>query len=331
MPFIAFADKINQLFFYLIKIQIFLSVAKFIIVGPMESIVGSMSFSGGAYATTFPILGFVFLWMYRKGNFSIKDWALIAGLMFMGFINYKRAIWFMMPVVIGLFMFYVQRRKISNRMKGLALVIIPLIFYLGVRLNPTLNKEQKVWGSFDLNFTQSYVKQYSYGEKGIETENERIQGRGGVATLLFGKLIAGELTKEDWLGNGLTIMYVTGPLDDRSFSERFNINSIGAATGFMQSYVVFGFLGVFVTLMFVFSILIQTKNRRIRYALMAIFCWEYFLYTGSILREPAFSCLIIYLVLYSNQQFGNLPIRVSNDEHSQANGLVTKNVVREYT
>ena len=40
------------------------------------------------------------------------------------------------------------------------LLIIPLIFYLGVRLNPTLNKEEKIWGSFDLYMSLSIPKMY---------------------------------------------------------------------------------------------------------------------------------------------------------------------------
>ena len=89
MPYPALREKMNQLVYFLILIQIILSVIKFTVTGQMESIVGSLSFSGGAMATTFPILGFAFLWMYRKGDFSRKDWLLIIGLMFVGFVNYK--------------------------------------------------------------------------------------------------------------------------------------------------------------------------------------------------------------------------------------------------
>jgi hypothetical protein len=303
LPSASFCYKINQLFFYLVLLQIILSVAKYLITGPMESIVGSMCFSGGAYATTFPVLGFVFFWMYKKGTFKRMDWIFIAGLLFMGFINYKRAIWFIMPLVIGLFLFYVQKRKISMWIKVFALIIIPVIFYLGVRLNPTLNREKKIWGSFDFNYTRNYVREYTFGSDKTSSEKDVAKGRGGVTTLLIGKLIKGGFSNEDWFGNGLTLMYVTGPKDERHIVKKYNINSIGSASGFMQSYIVFGFIGVFVTLLFVFSLLIQIDSLRLRYALIGIFCWEYFFYAGTILREPAFSFLLAFIVLFSSHQY----------------------------
>ena len=312
IPDPAFCKKINQLFYYLILIEIILSVAKFLITGPMESVVGSLAFSGGSYGATFPVLAFVFLWLYRKGNFSRKDWVFIIGLVFIGFVSYKRAIWFLMPVVIGLFMFFVQRKKVPARLLLFSVVIIPLIFYLGVRLNPSLNQEQKVWGSFDFGYAVNYTKEYSFGKLGTYSGNNTGIGRGGATILMYNKIMAGELTKEDWLGYGLALMYVDAPRSDRYFIEKFNINSIGSASGFIQSYVVFGFAGVLATLLFVISFFVQIKNKRIRYVLFGIFCWEYFFYAGSILREPALSFLLIYMILYSNLIWGSSAPDVTN-------------------
>jgi hypothetical protein len=300
MPNPLFREKMNQLFYFLILVQIILSIVKIIITGPMESIVGSLSFSGGSYAAIFPLLAFIFLWMYREGKFVKKDWVFILGLLFIGFVNYKRALWFMMPIVIGLFMFYVQKRKVPLRLLLISALLIPLIFYLGVRLNPTLNKEKKLWGNFDLGYVLDYTKEYSFGKEEDYSETKTGVGRGGASISLFRNLLTWNLTKEDWIGYGLTLMYVDAPIDDQYLKEMLNINSIGSASGFIQSYVVFGFLGVFVTLLYVISFLVQIKNNRIRYILIGIFCWEYFLYTGHILREPALSFLFIYMILYSN-------------------------------
>jgi hypothetical protein len=266
----------------------------------MESIVGSLAFSGGSYGVTFPLLAFIFIWLYRKGNFSRKDWVFIVGLIFIGFVNYKRAIWFIMPIVIGLFMFYVQKKKVPQSLILLSVVLIPLIFYLGVRLNPTLNKEEKVWGSFDLGYAMDYTREYSFGKDEPYSATKTGVGRGGASINLFRNLLEGDLKKEDWLGYGLTLMYVDAPTDDQYLKDLLNINSIGSATGFIQSYVVFGLIGVVVTLLFVFSFVLQIKNRRILIVLAGIFLWEYFFYTGSILREPALSFLLIYVILYSN-------------------------------
>ena len=103
--------------FHLLIVQIILSVAKLLTVGPMESIVGTLSYSGGAYASVYPMLGFSFLWMYREGVLSKKDWIIVLGLFLIGLVNYKRAVWFILPMFIFIFTFYVQDRK-STRLNS---------------------------------------------------------------------------------------------------------------------------------------------------------------------------------------------------------------------
>lgn len=313
IPSLISQYKINKLLFHLILIQIVLSIAKLLITGPMESIVGSLSYQGGAIAAVIPILGFAFLWMYRKGNLRKNDWFFILGLLFIGFVNYKRAIWFILPFFIGLFMFYVQRRKIK-RYALILIILIPLLIYLGIRLNPTLNKEQKVWGSYDLKYTLNYAQEYSFGKQEAVGEKQIAIGRGGAMNYLFTKMINGELTKTDIFGKGLTLMYVEGAKNDEYFIEQFNINAIGSASGFFQSYVVFGFLGTLITLLFVFSLLRKVEKKRIQFALICIFFWEFFLYTGVMLREPALSFLFVYLIIYSNHLSLN-PVQSRKTEH----------------
>jgi hypothetical protein len=280
-------------------IQIILSFVKVVVIGPMESIVGSLSFNGGAIAAIIPILGFVFIWMYRKGNLLKNDWFFIFGLVFVGFVNYKRAIWFILPFFMGLFLFYVQRRKIKRYLFILAF-LIPSLIYLGIRLNPTLNSEQKIWGSFDLKYALNYAREYSFGEPETAEKEKVFIGRGGATNYLISKIISGDLTKTDIFGKGLALMYVEGAKNEEYFVEQYNINSIGSANGFFQFYVVFGFLGTLFTFLFVFSILRKVKNKRVLIALACIFIWEFFLYTGVLLREPALSLLFVYFIVYSN-------------------------------
>jgi hypothetical protein len=312
IPNFIFQQKINQLLFHLILIQIMLSIVKMMVTGPMESIVGSLAYNGGANAAVIPILGFVFLWMYRKGSLLKNDWFFILGLVFIGFVNYKRAIWFILPFFMGLFMFYVQRRKIKRYLSILA-ILIPLIIYLGVRLNPTLNKEQKLWGSFDLKYVLNYTREYSFGKQETSGEQQVASGRGGAMTYLFTKMIGGDLSKTDIFGKGLALMYVEGAKNEETFAEEYNINSIGSASGFFQFYVVFGFLGTFCTLLFVYSLLRKVKNKRIQFALICMFFWEFFLYTGVMLREPALSFLFVYLIVYSNYLSLN-PVQIRKSE-----------------
>jgi hypothetical protein len=264
--------------------------------GPIESIVGSIGSQGGALATSFPIMAFMFLWLIRKGDLRSKDWFLTFGLMFIGFVSIKRAIWFILPIIVVLCVFYIPKRKVSNKILLFAMFAVPLIFYLGVRFNPTLNKEGRVGGVFDMNYAIDYAKDYMFGSA------EDIQpgtGRGGATYSLLHKLLHDELNTKDWFGHGLRFMYAT---DYEEFNElNLGISTKGAATGVFQNYVSGGYLGIFATVLLAFSILIKNKNYRFRLVLICFFFWEYFFYTGIILRESSLFFILIILIIYSQK------------------------------
>jgi len=304
-----FRKWIEKLVFELVLIQIIFSLAKYIIIGPMESIVGSIASQGGANATVFPILGFMFLWLKKRGRFATKEWLFTFGLAFIGYVSFKRAIWFIMPVLIALVMFYIPKQKIPLKVAILSLFFVPLVFYLGVRSNPTLNKEGTFGGSFDMNYVFGYAQNYMFGSK----DNKQTgQGRGGATLMVFNKFVKGEVTEKDWLGYGLRFMYTT---DYAEFDElELGIDSKGAATGFFQTFVTNGYVGIITTIFFVLSLLYKTKNNRLRYVLFGIFCWEYFFYTGIILRELSLSFLLIYIVLFSDYELKFIDRSARNSE-----------------
>ena len=202
-----------------------------------------------------------------------------------------------MPIIVALFMFYIPRRRIPRKILLISLLAVPFIFYLGVRFNPTLNKEEMIGGSFDPKYAIEYANNYMFGNE--ETKKQGT-GRGGATLLLYNKLTSSELGSADWFGYGLRFIYATNyeEFDDLNFG----ISTKGAATGVFQSFVSSGFLGIFVTFFFALAILVKTKNKRLRYVLIGFFCWEYFFYTGIILREYSLSFILIYLIIFSSRE-----------------------------
>jgi hypothetical protein len=309
---VIFRFWLEMLVYDLLLIQIVLSLIKYILIGPAESIVGSVASQGGANATVLPILGFIFIWMKNKGKFETRDWIFTVGLAFIGFVCLKRAIWFIMPILMALILFYVPKQKIPLKVAILALFAVPLVFYMGIRFNPTLNKEGRIGGSFDIKYAINYAQKYTFGSEDI---NQPGQGRGGATLLVYTKFLSGDFGEKDWLGYGLRFMYAT---DYAEFDELgLGINSKGAATGIFQTLITNGYIGIFCILFFAYSILIKTKFRRLRYVLFGIFIWEYFFYTGIILRELSLSFLLIYIILFSefnmvlpekSKQFGALKL-----------------------
>jgi hypothetical protein len=284
----------------LIFVQIALAFLKFFIIGRAESVVGSIASQGGALATSLPMLGFVFLWVKKDGHLLRKDWLYTIGLFFIGFVSFKRAIWFAMPVLIAFMVFYVPNRKVSAKLALVTMILIPIIFYLGVRFDPTLNKEGKIGGNFDVNFVMDYTKSYMFGNT---EENIKGIGRGGATLLIFDKFISNQIDIKEWFGYGLRFMYAT---DYEEFAGLdFGINHKGSATGVFQTMVSNGYIGIVVTLLFFISILLQIKNRRLRFVMMGFLFWEYFFYTGSVFRELPLSILLIYLVAFNDNKIVN--------------------------
>lgn len=289
----TFSSEITLLIFNVLSVQVFLSIIKFITMGPTESYVGSVSEQGGAMATSLPMLGFIYVWLRKKGQLSGKDWIFIAGLMFIGFVSLKRAIWFIMPVLFALFLVYVPGKRLTSRMLLFGTLGTFIIFYLGVRFNPTLNKEKIIGGSFDLNYVVDYARNYNFGED----DSDKTSGRGNAALFIYEKVTSFSIREEEWLGYGLRYMFAT---DYEEFAELdLNITNKGSATGIFQTLVSNGFLGILATLFFSLSMLSFTRNPRITIVLLGLFLWEYIFYTGVILREPSLSFLLIYVIIFS--------------------------------
>jgi len=321
----------NELFltftYQLILMQIIISIGKLIIFQgtQIEGLVGSIAFGGGAAGTTIPILGFITLWFYKKGKLEKLDWLFVIGLMMIGFLAGKRAVWFITPLVIASFMIYVPKLKLNKTLLA-TVMMAPLAFYFGVRLTPNMNPENKVWGSFDYEHVFDFAEKYQFGDKTKVTSEKLAQGRGGASIMLWDKWFSDEtLTQTDWYGTGLRNVHATTYEDFMKLNT--GISSKANNTGVVVSFLTNGYMGVFTTVLLFYSMLWQIKMKRIRWVLMAIVAWEYFMYTGTIFRTPAFMFLLIYFIHYSNilsqkrpkkVQIPNFPI-IKNDKSDIGN------------
>ena len=292
-------DQLKYLLFSLLLSQIIFSIIKVMIMGVQESIVGTIAYIGGGEATTLPILGFIFLWEYRKKNLKRLDWLIVIFFFFIGYASMKRAMWFVYPSVIIYYIFYISR---NSNWKSITVVVplILLLFYFGVRSNPTLNREGSTWGSFDLSFVTNYTVDYSFG---TDLEKQKGEGRGGATLLLFSK-ISGPLTSQDLLGSGLAEIYSK---DYENFDEnKYGVNSKGSVTGFFQNYISFGLIGAFITILYMLSIVFVIKEKRLRWLILFLVFWDYFFYSGMIFRSYSLSILLMMIIVMANLQFESL-------------------------
>ena len=287
---------VSKLIFTLIVVQIILSLLKSALFVLHEGIVGSISSSGGALAATFPAYAIMIIWLYRKGKFNKNDWITLAGIFFIGFSSNKRAIWFILPLVLFYIFTYLQHKNI---LKPLIYIfpLIPLLLYIGVRLNPTLNPERKIWGSFDANYSMDYVVEYSFGEENIKNA-EVPAGRFSGTFSLFNKLFNSDLDKEDFWGIGQEAVRST------DYAEFLDLNtglaSKAALTGFYKTYLNFGFVGTFLLLLLFISFLRKTKDKRFKILLFLFAGWDFFFYHGTSLDSTIAMVILVYVIWYSN-------------------------------
>lgn len=329
---IIYNGKCNQLlslFYDIGLMQILISIVKmFTISLSQEGLVGSFSIIGGAMGTTIPILWFVILWYYRKGKFANKDWLYILGLFLVGFTSGKRAVMFILPVVVAAFMIYVPKLRLKSSTIAMTILLVPLLLYCGVRLTPSLNPEHKIWGSFDWEYAMGYAETYQFGKEGLQgqaavldqTNSEQVQSNGGYvgedsnkiqatgrggATIAMLRLLIGEheTIDQDWWGLGFNNMYSTDYEEFDKLPLTIHINHKGSATGVFQSYVTTGLFGVLCTILFSFIFLFYCRHKRIKYVLLAICVWEYFMYTGFIFRTPVFMAVLFILIHSVNYEY----------------------------
>lgn len=316
-------ERLLALFYDIGLMQIIISVFKMFAIGwQMEGLVGSFTIIGGAQGTTIPILCFINLWYYRKGQFGKWDWLYILGLLLVGFTTGKRAVMFILPVVVAAFMIYVPKLRLKGSTIAITILLVPLLLYCGVRLTPTLNPEHKIWGSFDWEYAMGYAETYQFGKEGLQGQSDAIaqtdehiqyaggavigqkqhieaEGRGG-ATIAMLRLLIGdhETIDQDWWGLGFNSMYSTDYEEFDKLPLTIHVNHKGSATGVFQSYVTTGLLGALCTVLFSFVFLFYCRHKRIKYVLLAICAWEYFMYTGFIFRTPVFMA-VLFTVIHS--------------------------------
>ena len=105
----------------------------------------------------------------------------------------------------------------------------------------------------------------------------------------------------DIFGYGLDEVYT------KTYEEfddyKFGVRNLGSLAGVYQSYISAGYLGIFTTLLYILSLLLCVREKRIRYVLIGFIFWDYFFYSGIIMRIQALSILFIYIIIYSNVQW----------------------------
>jgi len=306
LPFLIFHQFLNNRFSdelivhhidtirVVLIIQILLSVAKVIILGFGESIVGSISFIGGGPAATIPVIGILFIWVTSFGLIKKKDWLLILGMLVIVLVSNKRAPVIIIPFILLYLYVYVNRTKnLLSFIKYIPIVV--LVFYIGVRTNPTLNPQGSRWGSFNLQFTYQYIIDYTFGSEERRKE-DLTYGKGGTLLMFLSKSTLEMPLDELLFGTGID--KVLKSYDDFDH-EAYGVSSRGAISGAVSKFITLGILGFILNVLFGLSLINTIKFYRLRNLLIGYFLFDYMLYNGTLIEHGATLFLFLFVIRFS--------------------------------
>lgn len=309
--------KIYSLFLKLLILQILLVVIKLLILGSfMEGWVGSITgVTGGGAGTSLPLLGLFWLLMVSNLKINKKRFLFVIGLLFIGIMTGKRAIIILFPLLyILLFMFVSSFFANIRNVKYIipVFLIIICVFYLGLRLTPSLNPENKVWGSFDINYAYDYGLKYSTGIDESGGEIQKGVGRiGGI--LLFWNDIWNSVDIER-VAFGLGNEYMAyADEDDYSNADYYlGIHSRGSITGIIYMYFSVGIIGVILILLFILSWYPIIEYKRFRYFLLFTVLFDFVFYNAQMIFSIPMFVFQLFIVISVNNSFDKHGIFIFN-------------------
>lgn len=283
----------------LILIQIGLSIAKMVILGGfLEGWVGSMSgIRGGGSGTSFPLLGLMWLALKTDMGFSRKDWFLAFGLLILGFAAGKRAVWIMFPVLFCILSMYVYRRSLAKKII-VVLAAAPLLFYCAVRISPTFNPDNKVWGTFNPEYAINYGLKYTAGIDESHTSVQTGVGRLGALTWMLNQF--SQDGKNVVFGRGNE--YMTYASKDDYFNAAYygGIQGRGNITGIVSTFFTLGVAGIAFYFLF-FSCTFLSNRSRFNYVLFGVILVDYLFYNAQTLNLMPLTMLALFLSYFSTE------------------------------
>lgn len=256
------ADKLTRFIILLFITQIFVSIGKYLMIGQTEPVIGTMSVLGGSLSAVFSLVGISFAFSAYLFEKKWRYLMLIVGFFLIPVASGAKGMIFFMAALLLIQYFYFWKRggffSFARILKLLPLLaFIFLLVYVGIRLNPQLNPERQIGGSFDPDYVINHID--SYLNPGRPIRGAEYFGRGeapyavytllreyGLVHLLFG------------LGPGDIIMSrYTFPRHEIHWEEgitamKYGIG-YGARTGLLFTALQVGLLGL------IFYFLLITK------------------------------------------------------------------------
>ncbi len=297
---------IAKIFLWVLGVQAFMSVVKLFLFGFGESLVGTVSFSGGGPSNVLPIVGFFIILLYKGGNLEKKDWLFVISLLLISVIGNKRSIILIFPIIVMTTMIYVKRGvTFLAILKYIPLGIILLV--VGVKLNPSLNPDGSRWGHFDFDFLYNYAYSYTFGNEDSNEEGGMEQGKGGGLNVIFDQTRNDIFSREFFFGNGLNdIIYASY---DTFNTDEYGLTNKGAMGAALQNFFTLGIIGLLVCGLFSLSFANLIRHKNLKIIISFFLLWDYFLFYNSSIVINAHGITFAFIIIFANAVLGSSEFR----------------------
>ncbi len=252
--------KINKYMVFIFILQIVVATGKWLVFPHtagqfgQESLTGTYATHGGVFHTLLPLMAMAFIipayFTYGKKIFVVLFWSFI----WFSMIGQKRAIIFILPL-FALYILYIMRGRFKvdfNFVKLFTIVTsVGLAMFLIITVNHTLNREETIGGSFDLQYVLDYAQKYTTGQSTIGN-TEYAAGRYAATTAIIDRIRSEPLHL--LLGYGAGIGLRTGIVENRFHESFLSFGIEDGITGFVWVVAQIGILGVFFLMAFIFKL-----------------------------------------------------------------------------
>jgi hypothetical protein len=287
----------------LLRFQIVFSIIKLVIIGLRENITGSISNLGGAIGVGYAVMGLILYWVMKNNRIKGKDWWFVFLLLVIPAASGKRAIWLIYPIVIALL---IGQRITVQTLKKFAFIVllVSVIVYVGLRLNPTFNPEGQFWGSFDPKYAYEYVLSYS----GVSEEKQQAQyaqGRWGASTAIIEQVIARPLEKESLIGFGRAR---SGKISEDFVAEEYGLMHGTMVSAIGRMFLQNGWVASLIIIVVFFLMTYTIPDRKVANVIAIYILWDIIFYSGNTINHPIQSVLMVLAIRiitgYNNVVYG---------------------------
>lgn len=341
-------ERIKAVLYIITFAQFLFSIIKFFTYGIDEKyLIGTMSHSAGQLGFLFPaVIVPIIVFLSKKKNY-FSTYMLIGAMFIFGIINEKRAIVYLLPlIVIASLLINQEFSKSILRRAFVGLMLTVPASLIGIYAIPSLNIENQYGGEISAEHAFNYALDYltmDYGDS-LQGEYDKASSNTGIQvgritlwasiydwirstdgwTLLFG-IGFGSVTPSMWLHDTGDLLFST-------------IKTRGAISGAGVSIIETGLIGFSLVTYFFIHIFIRiisahknSRTRRIKiwfstlFIIHTIFCFDFFLYSTVLLRVLPMP-LIFFSMLASifhaeniekSRSEKDIKLKNNNYEHSQ--------------